>query len=50
MHVDPATLGRMGFWEYVALVQGWNEIHGDGEVPIEPPSRSEFEDMVRRLG
>jgi len=50
MNVPPAALGRLGLWEYILLVQGWNELHGEDGPSIEPPSRAEFEDMVGRLG
>lgn len=48
MGFTPAEVGAMSFWQFAACVDGWNRANG-GEDSVEPPSREEYEDLVRRL-
>lgn len=48
MGFTPQQVGAMSFWQFAACVDGYNLANG-GEETIEPPTREEYDDLLRRL-
>ena len=48
MGFPPEAVDRMGLWQFMACVDGWNKAQGADER-LQPPTPEEFHDMVQRL-
>lgn len=45
--IDPETLRRIGYADFIAILQALRD--SDTERPIAPPTEEEYEDMIARL-